>query len=74
MLKPLKKLRIALVTNDMTQEDLAKLIRKSKTYVTYRMTGRASFSTTEAYQIAKTLKLESSEFFDYFPPIMEELK
>ena len=74
MPKPLKKLRIAMMANDMTQVDIANLICKTKTYVTWRMTGRASFSTTEAYQIIRALKLDIAEFFEYFPPIKEEIQ
>lgn len=73
MPKPLKKLRIAMMENDMIQKDLCYMLNKSGGYITNRMTGRASFTTTEAYQIIKALKLDITDFFEYFPPIKEEL-
>ena len=66
-MKKFKKLQSLLFVNDITQEDLAELLGKSKTYVSMCMRGVADWRQRDMYTIMDALNIDYTEVFKYFP-------
>ncbi|MCM1330021.1 MAG: DUF739 family protein [Ruminococcus sp.] len=67
-MKPYAKLRGRMAEMEVTGEDLANHIERSKTYVSNRLTHSYSWSIDEVYKILDFLEIPESEIFTYFPP------
>lgn len=53
---------------EMTQEELSEKIGRSKTYVSFRMTGRREWDLGDVYNICGVLQIKPEEIPLYFPP------
>lgn len=67
-MKSYAKLRGRMAEMEVTSEDLANYIGRSKTYISNRMTHNYSWTIDEVYKILEYLELSQSEIFVYFPP------
>lgn len=63
-----KRLRMVLYSEDMTQKDLARILKKSESYVAVRMSGRYPFSMSDAYTTLDYFDLPHQNLCTYFPP------
>ena len=63
-----KQLKTAMFSNDVTWEDLAKEIGKSKSYVSHRSTGKMPFDMNEVYKICDFINIPYEEIPRFFPP------
>lgn len=61
-------LELKLFHIEMTQEELGEKIGRSKTYVSFRMTGKREWELRDVYAICDVLDIEYSEIPKYFPP------
>lgn len=62
-----KKLKGEMFACDVDQKRLCKVLGKSKTYVTDRMTGRRPWSMEDAYAICDLLEIPYTDMLAYFP-------
>lgn len=67
-MRPYQKLRKELYGEDITQQDICKVLDRSKTYVSDRMCGKADWNIGEAYILLRMLGREPEEIFEFFPP------
>jgi hypothetical protein len=73
MAKHLKKLKMMLMGEDKTQEDVCAYLRAqgfehySNGYVSNRMTGKADWGTEEMYALADWLGIPDDEILSCFP-------
>lgn len=68
-MRPLAKLRGRMFECEVTCEDIANLLGRSKSYVSERMTNkRYHWEVEEAYQIMDLLNIPYEEILLYFPP------
>lgn len=61
-------LELKLFHIEMTQEELGEKIGRSKTYVSFRMTGKREWELRDVYAICDVLDIDYSEISKYFPP------
>lgn len=62
-----KKLKTVMYANDIDQKMLCKVIGRSQTYMTYRMTGRAPFDLHDVYAICDFIRIPYDKISEYFP-------
>ena len=67
MLPKFKKLRGRMYENQVTQEDIAKLLGRSEAYVSMRMTAKQPFDIDEVYKICEYLDVPECEIHIFFP-------
>lgn len=66
-MKKFKKLRSRIFDFEFLQEDLAKRLGKSTTYLKNRLNGSQPFTLQDAYLLCDLLEIEMSEIPKYFP-------
>ncbi len=59
---------------EMTQEEFSKRINRSKTYVSFRMTGKREWDMGDVYCICNVLGIKEEEIPLYFPPHLPKTK
>lgn len=62
-----KRLRGAMYANSVTQEEIAKLLKRSLAYVSLRMTGKQPYDINEVYAICDYLEIPYGDIYLYFP-------
>ena len=67
MARPFKKLRMLLCGEDVTQEEIAKALGRSKGYVSLRMSGAEVWSLGDVYTLCDMLEIAYEEIPSYFP-------
>ncbi len=60
-------LRVMLKQNEITQQDLAKVIGRSEVYISQRLRGLECFTLDECYTIMDLLRLDKKDMYFYFP-------
>lgn len=60
--KSFKPLRAILFEKDMNQDDLAFKIKKTKSYLSYRMSGRVPFSIIDIKLIGNALEIPKEQW------------
>lgn len=68
------ELELRLFHIEMTQEELGAKIGRSKTYVSFRMTGKREWEMRDVYAICDVLGIDYSEIPKFFPPKTAEKK
>lgn len=68
MIRTFWKLKTLLFEKEITQHEICKKIKKSKTYLTDRMMARRPFELDVVYQICDFLDIPYNEIPSYFPP------
>lgn len=63
-----ERLRKKMREEGFTGNDLARWMGMNPNSISARMTGRVSWSLSEAYQILDYLNVPCEELYDYFPP------
>lgn len=58
-----QEIKVALAKKNMTQQDLAKLLKISTNSLSKKMNGKVSFKLSEAQAIVEYLEVEPSIFF-----------
>ena len=66
--KRYKKLKGIMFANDVTWEELAGRIGRSRTYASTRATGKMPFDMDDVYNICDFLNIPYEEIHIYFPP------
>ena len=62
-----KKLKTDMYANDVDQKTLCKVIKKSQTYLTHRMTGKMPFDMDDVYKICDYFDIPYEQIPNYFP-------
>ena len=62
------ELRCAMIRAGIDQNDIARTIGKSPSYVSLRLNGHVPWTMAEAYAICELLQLPITEIVRYFPP------
>lgn len=63
-----KQLKAVMFSNDVTWEEIAKKIGRSRAYVSNRSTGKMPFDMNDVYKICSFLHLPHEEIHKFFPP------
>jgi len=63
-----QRLRRALRERDIDQEYLGKLLGRSRSHVSFCLSGKAEWLMSEVYIIAKLCQIPIEEIYKYFPP------
>jgi transcriptional regulator with XRE-family HTH domain len=71
MRTPLKK---HLYAKEIEQKELCKVLKRSQTYITQRMTGKKPFDMDEVYTICSLANIPHDEIADYFLPTKVEIQ
>ncbi len=72
-MKSYLKLRFRMMEVGFQNEDLARVLGKSGTYVVSRLGAKAPFTLDDVYTIGRELEIPPAELLDYFPPREGEL-
>ena len=68
MLPKFKRLRGIMYENQISQEDLSRLLGHSCAYVSLRMTGKQAFDMDDVYTICDYFEIPYADMHLYFPP------
>ena len=60
------KLKNIMFEKELTQEQAARMLKRSTTYISYRMNGREPFNFAEAAILAEALDIPREAWADYF--------
>lgn len=71
---PFKKLKGRMKEYQMTQEQLAKKLGKSKTFISSRFVGLHPFDMETVYSICDLPEIPYSAIYLFFPPDGKEIK
>lgn len=71
---PKKPLHGALVAHGYRQQDLCRILTRSQTYISDRMTVRKSWELDEVYAMCKLLEIPMEKISEYFPAPIKTLK
>ncbi len=63
-----KKFRGVMYENDCTQQDIAKMIGRSPSYIAERMRGKKPFDMEDVYKLCDCFELSYTDIPIYFPP------
>lgn len=63
-----RNLKMAMAGSGYSQNDLAKVMGHSKTYVSFRMSSKASWTMDDVYKICDVLEIPYTQISEYFPP------
>ena len=69
MARPMKKLRVKMIEEDVTKEECIKAIKRSSTYWTERIMGRKYFELSDIYILCEILHIPLTDIAVYFPPL-----
>lgn len=61
-------LRGAMTAAEITQQDVARVLRRSLPYVSACFNGRKSWELSECYKVMDMLHLDKRGVYKYFPP------
>ena len=67
-MKPYKKLRAAMLMQDMSMGTLAKKVKVDPSTLSMKLMGKRIITIWEMYRIAEALGIHKSDIAEYFPP------
>ena len=72
MKRPFLKLRVRMMEFDMELEQLARVIKRSRTTASARLNGHEGWNLDEVYAICDELEIPYDQIYLYFPPTVAE--